>query len=1085
MLDYTNADTQDAGKLTIRWPPRQLLDGALRYTIGFWYQRRRTNTGAVIREKDVNVKPGLGVATNFSGASGDIFTISHNNVTSTNSPSVTIDVTYSYLVTWDEHEGMIIYQDGVSWHTDATLVEIPTVPKEAALVIGATASGIIGAPGGYLGNVAIWPGFFMNSVDAEMWHSGVMPHYNSCRFFYRGTSVPARDEVTREIPDCFVREYTWPVHTGFRFPFDFKENIWQAADPSDSYYDVHAEMPDLAMRVLSSEELNRRRLVRKTYQITVPTEFYARELMDDLQLKHKDGLEHSGEGFGYGGSPERLARIESIALRPEDRLVELGLVDMKRRAMSYYNSLRSPLGMTERADGLFRLAPLQGETETTRDSLSWAMGPDGLFHEFGIDQAPLTPEGLLIEGAKPNYVDNPAFKHGLTGWTDASMGDGAVSAMPSGGGIKVFRPYTVFIDENFNPTTGYTEVQCSDPGDPVSHDDATTENTRNSAAATSHLGFYIDPTFAENMLKVNKVVIWARARRTDSNSNDNYKLRVNIDAGYIDTGPNIGLTTSWVTSSWDCTASRDWTPEDFRNGTLAFVFQRGANGPTTEVTSLWMAVEFEGEAVPKLFHASVTQLAAKIYCAEDPDHDYGALQQEIGVVDSSDMCLSWWHWDESGEALAFSLERHSDGFFIQALDGTWDHDEVFLEVPLALIGPERFRLPHVLGPGVGENYTLTLYSRNAAHQSNWIFHVQMEEGMFPTSPIVGETGTYEREPCYVTVRNPDSLTIPAEHATIALEFVPTWDHDESGTGNTKYLFRLQHDSSNFIQLYWGIGSARWRVNWSYAGTNHFSDLSGLCFDAGDPIKVGVRWLDDGELGKESAQGQVFIHMPKGKICDEYAESNQDSWFPLNNTYNAVGQSFKGDGGKIGSVGFYLKKTGSPTGNYYVAIYSHLGVYGSTGVPGGEHARSELLDVEQITASAEFIRFDIDDDLILEKGTAYFAVLVYFGGDASNYLEVGYDASSPTHGGNAAPYIAAWTPSAGADVVFEIRTDPNSWQESEPVEFTTDLAEAAESLFYFGRTPNMNDSNPPDGVLRYFHVFPEALPFEEIQALFGD
>ena len=70
-----------------------------------------------------------------------------------------------------------------------------------------------------------------------------------------------------------------------------------------------------------------------------------------------------------------------------------------------------------------------------------------------------------------------------------------------------------------------------------------------------------------------------------------------------------------------------------------------------------------------------------------------------------------------------------------------------------------------------------------------------------------------------------------------------------------------------------------------------------------------------------------------KIVDSYSESNQNNLANSQDSSSWHGQSFTGDGGTLDSVKFYLKKTGSPTGNVVVkhvlgATYEKMGKLGS-------------------------------------------------------------------------------------------------------------------------------------------------------------
>ena len=868
MFDYTNVAAQVAKDIVCDFGIRQLLDGVSRYTIGWWSQLKRNDSGGggVYVEWDPLTASFEGLRIAFVGANGNQLIVGHGATVSTLSAGTVLDITYSYLLTYDSTDGLVIYRNGVSFHTDAGFTAAPVVANTVGLSIGADLSGVTPPLPGYLGNVAVWPNLQMNDVDALMWHDGIMPHYNSCKFFYRCLEWPGRDETIHTIPDCYFVDR---IVSGHRLPIDFLNNIWLASDPSDNYYDLHGELPNEQMVILAGEELNRRRLIRKTFQITVPTEFYARELMEDLQITHKGGLEYSGEGFGYGDSPERLARIQGMALRLQDLDVDLSLRDMKRQAMSYYNSFRAPFNNIERQDGVFRLVPPHVAKSTTRDSFAWAPAVDNLYHEFGLNQEPTTYDGLLVESRGRNYFENPAFKYEETGWTLIDPGAGFASAGPLGSGLKILRPYVLDINDGWAITPGYTEVTATDPGDPLVHDDATSSVGIITGGAQADIGFRPDPSFGERMREITKVTMFARVKRTGSTGPDEFRFICDL-GGDTTIGPWVPMDTSYFTHSYDITALRpgggDFVEDDFRDyPNFAFICRRPTSGPTINITSMWMEIEYLSETgKPQLFHLSVTRFVGRMECGPTPASDYAGFQQDVGGVPSANMTLSFWHWDETGDKMSFSVERQSDGFYVQSLTGGWASTaEVFLDVDLAIDSPERFRLPFVLVvPGGGETYTITFYARNVAEQINWLYHAQLEEGDFATSPIVSETSnTYLRQGSVVVLRNPDNLMVPKEHGTIAFEFEPTWSNTES-TGN-KFIMQLYHDDNNFFRLYWSTAGSGFVYNLKYNGTHFYASVTPGSWDAGDTLMFGLRWLAAGELGKDNAQVQIFAKVGSG------------------------------------------------------------------------------------------------------------------------------------------------------------------------------------------------------------------------------
>jgi len=137
--------------------------------------------------------------------------------------------------------------------------------------------------------------------------------------------------------------------------------------------------------------------------------------------------------------------------------------------------------------------------------------------------------------------------------------------------------------------------------------------------------------------------------------------------------------------------------------------------------------------------------------------------------------------------------------------------------------------------------------------------------------------------------------------------------------------------------------------------------------------------------------------------DSYSESNYVSGSSLySGSVTYRGQAFAVSSTKdVGSCVFYMKKRGSPTGNAVAYLYAHTGTYGVNGKPTGDPiATSDNLDVSTLTTSPELTTFTFSNlnKITLNSGTKYFVVVYYNGGDINNYIDVGKDNSSPTHGG---------------------------------------------------------------------------------------
>jgi len=204
------------------------------------------------------------------------------------------------------------------------------------------------------------------------------------------------------------------------------------------------------------------------------------------------------------------------------------------------------------------------------------------------------------------------------------------------------------------------------------------------------------------------------------------------------------------------------------------------------------------------------------------------------------------------------------------------------------------------------------------------------------------------------------------------------------------------------------------------------------------------------------------------IIDSYSESNQNQNVGMYNGANIkFGQTFTASASsKLSSCKFYLKKTGSPTGNATAILYAHTGTYGADGKPtGAALATSGNFDVSTLTTSYQLITFLFTgaEQYSLVSGTYYCIELNYSGGDVSNPVIIGNDSTTPTHSGNRFSYISSYLTSSDEDVCFYVygtnneniicgaegRIDP-------PVRPTDGCFPTSENVHWVGGSTNWTD-----------------------------
>lgn len=175
---------------------------------------------------------------------------------------------------------------------------------------------------------------------------------------------------------------------------------------------------------------------------------------------------------------------------------------------------------------------------------------------------------------------------------------------------------------------------------------------------------------------------------------------------------------------------------------------------------------------------------------------------------------------------------------------------------------------------------------------------------------------------------------------------------------------------------------------------------------------------------------VDQNMPVGTASlSSYSESNQDGMVNIGDgTTTGIAQSFATPAatantnarGCFARAKFYLKKVGNPTGNIVAKLYAHSGTMGATSVPTGSAlATSNSVSASSLTGTLTLTDFVFPAAWYqFAANTNYVIAMEYSSGDASNYVQVGVDNSTPGHAGNSSTFAAAaWAPLATRDVCF--------------------------------------------------------------------
>jgi len=186
---------------------------------------------------------------------------------------------------------------------------------------------------------------------------------------------------------------------------------------------------------------------------------------------------------------------------------------------------------------------------------------------------------------------------------------------------------------------------------------------------------------------------------------------------------------------------------------------------------------------------------------------------------------------------------------------------------------------------------------------------------------------------------------------------------------------------------------------------------------------------NGEVSKRRGRtlfNTVAAGHAAGNSIDTYASGNKSAQISMYSTTNEqVGFAITLSGDKnIQTVDFFLDKVGTPTADSVMKakIYAVTGSVGTSGLPTGSLLATSIdVDVSVLTGTFAFVPFTFEEPYAATAGN--FAIfLEYNSGDASNYVRIGTDSSSPTHGSNAFATNtvgSGWAADTTQDIIFKL------------------------------------------------------------------
>jgi hypothetical protein len=159
------------------------------------------------------------------------------------------------------------------------------------------------------------------------------------------------------------------------------------------------------------------------------------------------------------------------------------------------------------------------------------------------------------------------------------------------------------------------------------------------------------------------------------------------------------------------------------------------------------------------------------------------------------------------------------------------------------------------------------------------------------------------------------------------------------------------------------------------------------------------------VAKASIKKVMGVDLPSGAtVIDSYPESNSSDGYACRDggTCERVGQAITlSSAVTITKISLYLQRVGSPAGNANVRLASVTGT----------------VVMSTISDTVSLVDFTFSTPYSASTGDIAFSI-VPSGGDASNYISVKHDSSTPSHGGNLFIFNgSSWVAQSGQDLIF--------------------------------------------------------------------
>jgi hypothetical protein len=228
------------------------------------------------------------------------------------------------------------------------------------------------------------------------------------------------------------------------------------------------------------------------------------------------------------------------------------------------------------------------------------------------------------------------------------------------------------------------------------------------------------------------------------------------------------------------------------------------------------------------------------------------------------VCLWFVHLDASSQ-VGWRLQRGIDSWWWNDSTAAWQSGQVTNLAPLATTRGVAVSKPiNVGGSATTLTPTLVQPSEGTDGRKDRVYHLQVEDGPWPTSPIVTDAATYTRAADLLWIENnAGKRSLYRPRWSFRGKFIPGWNGADVPSGTKLVFWSARYDASNLYRLYYDGGAQAVTLDAVVAGTAYTASKAWVPV-RGTAYRIGARATSGlGELLLPARSLSVFVDGVKG------------------------------------------------------------------------------------------------------------------------------------------------------------------------------------------------------------------------------